>query len=347
MNSLLSRRDFLKLGMLSTAGLAFTPFIPEDVSSKNSNIARVAIKSVSVYSEPSDKSRIVYTKYRDELLNIYYEVVSEDGPGYNPIWYRVWRGYVHSGRLQLVKNRLNHVTNKIPETGLLSEITVPYSQSMRYTKHNGWQPLYRLYYGTVHWIVGLDEGPDGQEWYRIEDEADSQYIYNIPASHLRIVQPEELTPISMDIPPEKKRIEVSISQQTLTAYEYDNVVMQTKISSGIPDSNPPPGQIKTDTPSGIFNIQVKMPSKHMGDGYLTADIDAYELPGVPWVCFFEPVTGVATHGTYWHTNYGMTMSKGCVNMRTEEAKWLYRWTTPIADHTQWDSKGLGTKVLVL
>ncbi len=29
-----------------------------------------------------------------------------------------------------------------------------------------------------------------------------------------------------------------------------------------------------------------------------------ELPGVPWVCFFEPNTGVALHGTYWHTNYG-------------------------------------------
>ncbi len=89
--------------------------------------------------------------------------------------------------------------------------------------------------------------------------------------------------------------------------------MHTKISSGMPQATPPPGQTSTDTPRGEFNVQSKMPSKHMGDGNLTADLNAYELPGVPWVCFFEPENGVATHGTYWHTNYGTTMSHGCVN----------------------------------
>ena len=65
----------------------------------------------------------------------------------------------------------------------------------------------------------------------------------------------------------------------------------------------------------------------MGDGQLTAEIEAYELPGVPWTTFFAP-NGVAFHGTYWHDNFGMTMSRGCVNMRTEEAKWLFRWIMP-------------------
>jgi hypothetical protein len=89
------------------------------------------------------------------------------------------------------------------------------------------------------------------------------------------------------VPPEKKRIEVSITQQTLTAFEGDQVVLQTKISSGLPDSRPnPPGGIPTDTPKGVFNVQNKMPSKHMGDGNITNDLEAYELPGVPWCCFF-------------------------------------------------------------
>jgi lipoprotein-anchoring transpeptidase ErfK/SrfK len=83
----------------------------------------------------------------------------------------------------------------------------------------------------------------------------------------------------------------------------------------------------------------------MGNGKLTSDINAYELPGVPWVAFFVD-TGVAFHGTFWHDNYGNEMSHGCVNMRPEEAKWLYRWLTPIADPGKMVNGGKGTKVIV-
>jgi lipoprotein-anchoring transpeptidase ErfK/SrfK len=88
-----------------------------------------------------------------------------------------------------------------------------------------------------------------------------------------------------------------------------------------------------------------MASKHMGNGQLTDDLEAYELPGVPWTTFFAQ-NGVALHGTYWHTNYGMTMSHGCVNMRTEEAKWIFRWTTPVIAPETWEQTGYGTRVLV-
>jgi len=49
---------------------------------------------------------------------------------------------------------------------------------------------------------------------------------------------------------------------------------------------------------------------------------------VPWVSYIESSTGVAIHGTYWHNNYGVTMSHGCINMLSEDSKWVYRWTTP-------------------
>jgi lipoprotein-anchoring transpeptidase ErfK/SrfK len=58
------------------------------------------------------------------------------------------------------------------------------------------------------------------------------------------------------------------------------------------------------------------------------------------------VTGVATHGTYWHTNWGTPMSHGCVNMRTEEAKWLFRWTTPVTPSDAINKVGRGTRVTV-
>jgi len=97
---------------------------------------------------------------------------------------------------------------------------------------------------------------------------------------------------------------------------------------------------------GKFYVNIKMPVRHMGEGNLTSDINAYELPGIPWVAYFYK-TGVAFHGTYWHDNYGNEMSHGCVNMRPDEAKWLWRWLTPESDHTQRMVGGKGTYVEVV
>jgi lipoprotein-anchoring transpeptidase ErfK/SrfK len=106
-----------------------------------------------------------------------------------------------------------------------------------------------------------------------------------------------------------------------------------------------PGEIPWRTPTGSFNITSKMPSKRMGDDPITSDVSGYVLPGVPWVCFFHE-TGVALHGTYWHNNYGIPMSHGCVNMRSEEAKWIFRWTTPQAPVDKRETRGLGTRIFV-
>jgi hypothetical protein len=353
----LSRREFLKLGGYGMAGVALQPYlngITDLWSEKTGRVIRIARDSLSVYKKPSDESEILYTRYRDELVNVYYSLVSEDGPGYNPVWYRVWGGYIHSGYTVEVETRLNPILYSFPETGLLTEITVPYTQSWRYNTLDGWQPVYRLYYGSTHWVRDVDEGPDGEPWYKIEDEAASSYIYFVPAGHLRTVPDDELTPISEDVPSEDKLIEVSIAQQSLTAYEGSKVVLQTKISSGIPGRNLP-GQIPTATPTGDdFRVSSKMPSKHMGNGHFLPDsFDSYgnpqyeyEIPGVPWTTFFVPETGVATHGTYWHTNFGITMSHGCVNMRSDEAKWIFRWTTPVWHPGVWEERGYGTRVIV-
>jgi lipoprotein-anchoring transpeptidase ErfK/SrfK len=82
-----------------------------------------------------------------------------------------------------------------------------------------------------------------------------------------------------------------------------------------------------ETPTGEFNVDRKYPSRHMGDGGLTGDLRAYELVGVPWVSFFHSA-GIAFHGTWWHDNFGVPMSQGCVNLRNEDALWLFRWTSP-------------------
>jgi lipoprotein-anchoring transpeptidase ErfK/SrfK len=345
MKNVITRRDFLKLSAFSLAAAAFRPLGNLDQDFATGKVARVAIYSVSVYSQPDDKSEIVCQRYRDELVNIYYEVNSVKGPGYNPLWYRVWRGYIHSAHLQVVGYRLNQTVTALPKTGLLAEVTVPYTQAYLNPRATTWEPVYRLYYESLHWIVDIITGPDGKPWYLLKDELGGAK-YAVNAAHLRPVTADMLTPVSPNVPPEKKRIEVSINRQTLIAYEGDNVIFQTRVSTGMQSINKAQFKIPTDTPMGTFHIESKMPSKHMGYGNLTNDLEAYELPGVPWVSFFEPITGVGFHGTYWHNNFGMTMSHGCVNMRTVEARWIFRWTTPTATIADWEHRGYGTLVTV-
>jgi lipoprotein-anchoring transpeptidase ErfK/SrfK len=343
----ISRRDFLKLGAATLGGLAFSPYLPDVAPYENVDLVRVAIPSVSVFKEPSDKSAIVGQWFRDDVVHVYKTVIATE-PAYNPVWYRVWGGYMHRARLQKVKIRYNQPVSTVPENGMLVEVTVPYSQAYFYNKWDGWKTTYRLYYNSVHWVKAVEEGPDKQPWYRILDELD-ETTYLAPATHLRSILAEELAPISPGVAWEKKRIEVTLSTQRLVAYENDVSVFETDISSGLPylSSSDTP----TNTPVGEFNIMVKMPSKHMGEADLAASLDDYVIPGVPWTSFFTE-RGHAFHGTYWHDNFGVPMSHGCINMRPEEAKWIFRWTLPTSTFDEinpltLDRKGYGTKVLIL
>jgi lipoprotein-anchoring transpeptidase ErfK/SrfK len=196
----------------------------------------------------------------------------------------------------------------------------------------------------VHWVVGVDEGPDGEPWYRIFDELIG-FPYHVQAIHLRPIPFEKWSPINPDVPLDQKRVEVNITTQILTAFEYDKKIFETNISSGVASWQPDPKALNTRTPIGEFRIIEKYPSKHMGNGSLFAGIEDYELPGVPWTSFFSEA-GYAFHGTYWHDNYGTPMSNGCVNMRVEEAKWLFRWARPPHKPEQISRRGLGTLVVI-
>lgn len=338
----LSRRDFLKLGGLALGSLAFNRNSPQIGDYEDASLARVCINSVSVHSRPDDTSRIVAQWYRDDLVNIYEEIDSGT-PGYNPIWYRVWGGYMHRAHLQKVKFAYQKPLTSLPTAGRqLGQVTVPYSQSIRFNERKGWIPVYRLYYDSVHWIIDITDGPDGKIWYILLDEL-LGVTYNVPASQMRPIPAEEIAPISPDVPYNNKRIEISLSRQRLTAYEYDVPIFEAEISSGIPSTNPGDNGIPTITPSGKFHVTIKMPSKHMGEGNLAADVNDYVLPGVPWCSFFTQ-QGHAIHGAWWHDNFGVPMSHGCVNMRPEQAKWVYRWVRPVHEAQDVDRKGYGTTI---
>jgi lipoprotein-anchoring transpeptidase ErfK/SrfK len=337
----LSRRDFLKLGGLTLASLAFTSFLPEFTGFEDLELVRVAKDPVSVYKKPVDSSPIVNTWPRDSLIHVY-DTVEVETPGANWNWYRVYGGYMNASRLQKVRIHYNVPLSNIPvTTKVLSEVTVPFTQAYRYNQWDGWVSIYRLYYSSTQWITGIDTGPDGKAWYIVQDEADKNLHYYVPTVQLRPFSPEEMAPISPDVPMGAKRIDVNLTTQTLTCYESDKVFFTTPVSTGVKGL--------FDTPSGSFNIQVKLPARNMSTTSRFAD-DVIPLVGVPWTSFFTS-QGHAFHGTYWHDNFGVSMSHGCINMRNEDALRLFRWSMPMAgfkniDMQTLDVKGFGTAVEV-
>lgn len=335
----ISRRDFLKLSGLALSGLAFSPFLPESASFEAVEFVRVTTHWVSVYKEPDDRSPIVTSWPRDTVLPIY-EVVNAGKPEYNPIWYRVFGGYMHRARLQRIRPSYNNKPlSEIPKTRLLGEVTVPYIQPYTYRKGEGWRPFwFRLYYSTIHWINDVVAGPDGKAWYQILDEADKTLYYYVPATHMRPIPPEEFAPISPEVT--NKWIDVNLRKQELICYENEVEVRRAKISSGL--------RYVYDTPTGRFHIQSKHPSRRMNAADLAASDDENVLAGVPWCCFFTG-EGHALHGTYWHDNFGMTMSHGCINLTNEDALWIFRWSRPVAafediDPHSLDKRGFGTLI---
>ena len=172
-----SRRDFIRLGGLSLASMAFRGFAPEFIDFDDSEVVRIGTSSWSVYSAPSLDSTITSTYYRDDLVHVYKQVTglppTPDASGKlqtnpNPIWYRVWGGYMWRARVQRVKTLYNVPVQSLPSAsipggqGMLAEVTVPFTNPWRYSKAFGWEQLeWRLYYETVHWVDSIDDGPPG------------------------------------------------------------------------------------------------------------------------------------------------------------------------------------------
>ncbi|MBI5019146.1 L,D-transpeptidase [Candidatus Gottesmanbacteria bacterium] len=146
-------------------------------------------------------------------------------------------------------------------------------------------------------------------------------------------------------PATDKRIEVDLTNQRVYAYESNIKVYDFTVSTGKWGR----------TPTGEFTIWVKVKSQLMSGG--SKELHTYYyLPNVPWVMFFynaqiPKMRGFSFHGTYWHDNFGTPMSHGCINMRTEEAKILYDWATPIVTNDKaWSTlakeENPGTKVII-
>ena len=86
----------------------------------------------TVYREPSFRSERLGMLKRDEIISIQEEITASNGPSYNPLWYRLAQGFVHSGYLQRLDGAHNNLQplSSVAKTGQLAEVTVPVTRQL-------------------------------------------------------------------------------------------------------------------------------------------------------------------------------------------------------------------------
>jgi hypothetical protein len=314
---ILSRRDVLKLGGATLLGLLFS-----DLRTGRASAAPIPLQGRVVYTHlvvreaPSFQGRKINSFPRDTLLSVTDQVWGGVEDDYNRLWYRISQnGYVYSGGVQPVQTRLNPTVTDIPAAGMVGQVTIPFADSL-WDLNSYPVPGPRLYYATAHWIKGaVVDKRDGSLWYKAYDQLYQAYYYTHP-EWVHLLSPDELAPLSPDVPAEEKRIEILLDQQLLLAFEGDTLVHAARTATG---------QRGFETPVGRFTTFHKRPTAHMVGG--ADEFSMFDLPAIPW-CSYITDTGVALHGTYWHNDFGHTHSHGCVNLSPENAEWIYRWTLP-------------------
>jgi lipoprotein-anchoring transpeptidase ErfK/SrfK len=339
----LSRREFLKLSSAGLLGLFFSDLRLDQAFAASAapvTQARVGFSGIQLFDKPSFNARQLSIFNRDAVVNVSGQTEGDFGFGnpFDKTWYKINGGYAYSGYFQPVQTKYQQPVYQIPSTGQLGEITVPFSDTRldaAYWANNG----YRAYYRTTHWVTGIEVNEHEKTiWYVIYDKHLDASFY-VSAQDMRLVPDSELTQLSPDVPDEEKHIYVDVDNQMITAFEGETPVLTARCSSG--------GK-GTRTPLGDFQTFHKGSSIHMTNDGAAGAGRGYDLPGVPWVSFFTG-TGDSFHGTYWHNDYGRPRSHGCVNLTMDDAKFIYRWTSPLVppETVYLYQPGSGTKVNVV
>lgn len=313
----ITRRDFLKLSASGTLGMALSELgFKTLLNAPPASQGRMVWSGIPLYETPSFKAKQIHLFGLDQIVEIQAEVEGEEGNPFNKAWYQVDVGYTYSGWLQPVETRLQKKPQEIPAGGKLGEICVPLSDTRLDPSFRS-KKGYRLYYGSLHWVTRtVVTSKEKSAWYEIYDRETKQTFF-VAHTDMRIIENNELSLLSADVPQEEKLIHVDLYNQLVTAFEGEKLVFSSRCSSG--------GK-GTRTPSGEFQTYHKAPSVHMNNQDEDVKVH-YDLPGVPWCAFFTGF-GNAFHGTYWHNDYGRPRSHGCINLPSEDAKWIYRWCQP-------------------
>jgi lipoprotein-anchoring transpeptidase ErfK/SrfK len=107
-------------------------------------------------------------------------------------------------------------------------------------------------------------------------------------------------------------IAVDTYEETLGVYQNGQLIFATLVSSG---------SRYFPTRPGTFKVWGKLTHGKMSGAYLPDRRDYYFLEDVPWILYYDGDR--ALHGAYWHDNFGIKSSHGCVNLSPKDARWLY------------------------
>jgi len=109
-------------------------------------------------------------------------------------------------------------------------------------------------------------------------------------------------------------VEVNLAEQTIAVYDNARLVFSTVTATGVP------GQW---TQPGLFPVYKKVADETMSGSFTQDRSDYYYLEGVVWTVYFDQAR--AMHGAYWHNGFGVPQSRGCVNLATGDARWVFDW----------------------
>jgi hypothetical protein len=292
-----------------------------------------AIHSVTLYDAPRPDAEWLGAHYPQQVFPLTREVRAPGLNSYNDLWYETPDGYVFSAWVQpLWIWPPQPIHFDLGEWGFWGEVCVSFTDAREQPHPHSASP-YRFYGGTVYHVIDVTLDESGNGWYKVYDEFPPPTHQWVPAADMRRIPREELTPIRPFAG--AKRIEADLSKQLITCFEGDQVVFTTPCASGIGERELEDGTIEDlGTPEGEHCVLLKQPSRHMSNRPMDEDDpgpppeDLFDLPGVPWNTFFHR-SGTAIHGTYWHNDFGVPRSHGCLNVSTEAAHWIYRWAHPI------------------
>ena len=347
-----SRRDFLKIAGVGLGALAFKPFKIETYYEKlytpkrlpqfpDSEIIGRLVDQTDIRSRPTNDPLLntaIGTLPADHLIPWEREVIGSVVALVNQKYLETPQGYIWSSRVQPTRNLPNTPITEIPtgQPGFWVEVTVPYVElTLESAPISPWiQSLIqfnfppRAYYGQVLWIDQIRQSSGFVE-YRWNESLGHGYgfgdIYWADGAGLKVLAEQDVAPISPDIDPAEKKIVADLTYQTLSCFEGNNEVYFCRISSGA-KFDPLTGAISEEraTPVGDLNTHWKILSLNMSGGGSAA---GYSTPAVPWDTVISG-EGIAIHGAFWHNDFGERRSHGCINVKPEDAKWIFRWTTP-------------------
>lgn len=337
-----SRRAFLKLAGAAAAGLALGR--PAGLAAQTDLpqgpdiwLGRVAWPwGVNVLTRPRPEGALVRQVLPDELVLIRREVVGVGMMPHNHVWFELDDGYIYSAYVCPSRNHPQTPLATVPAEGVWAEVYVPFVDGRARPAADA-AVLYRFYYSAVYRVSAVLAGPDGAPWYQVGTEIfPNMYA---PAAAFRIIAPEEITPLSPQV--SDKRLVVDLSRQAIRAFEGQAEVFRARIASGAQFFGADGRTLVGGTGLGQRYLWQKRVSRQMQGGTIES---GWDLPGVAWVGYFAS-NGEALHAAYWHNDFGRPKSRGCINLRAEDAKWLFRWTNPPVTYNpgaitvDWDNRG--------